>query len=128
MTDSSETTISWKLSSYAAIGIGATAVHYLIMAVLVYSEWVPVFASSVGAVAGAFVAYLANRRWTFSVNHTTSRMVRFMTVALLGLVMNAVMLMIFQIWFTESVVIAQLVTTLCVFVCTFFINLVWSFA
>ncbi|MFT5139122.1 MAG: putative flippase GtrA [Lysobacterales bacterium] len=126
--DKSVNKIPSQLLRYAAIGVSATAVHYLIMAVLVNSGWFPVFASTVGAVAGAIVAYIANRRWTFSVNHTTSRMLRFMSVALLGLVMNAVLLMIFQIWFIESIIGAQLLTTLIVFVVTFFINLVWSFA
>jgi putative flippase GtrA len=128
VTDTPENNIPSQLSKYALIGLAATSVHYLIMAVLVQSGWFPVFASTAGAVAGAILAYVANRRFTFSVNHTTSRMVRFMTVALLGLVMNAVLLMIFQIWFIESIVVAQLITTLCVFMTTFFINLVWSFA
>ncbi len=117
-----------QLASYGAIGVLATAVHYLLMAYLIGDGWVPVYASTIGASAGALVAYFANRIWTFSVSHTSTRMLRFMAVAALGLLMNAIFLVTIQSWLIASIIGAQLVTTLLVFVATFFINLKWSFA
>lgn len=117
-----------QLGSYAAVGALATAVHYTIMAALVQTGWLPVAASTAGAVAGALVAYLANRAWTFKASHSTRRMVRFMAVAALGLLLNAVMLYLIHYGLNIAVIAAQLVTTALVFVATFVINLKWSFA
>ena len=117
-----------QLATYGAVGVLATSVHYAVMAALMSIGWLPVASSTAGAVAGALVAYAANRKWTFSAQHTTARMLRFMAVAALGLLMNALMLFLLHRFIFSSVVIAQLLTTGLVFVATFFINLHWSFA
>lgn len=117
-----------QLISYGAIGILATCVHYLLMAYLIRLGWFPVSSSTAGAAAGALVAYFANRHWTFATSHSTVRMVRFMAVAALGLLMNAILLMTIQSWLIPSIIGAQLLTTLLVFLASFFVNLKWSFA
>ena len=117
-----------QLASYGAIGVLATAVHYLVMASLISHGWFPVSASTAGAIAGAFVAYFANRKWTFEARHTSARMVRFMAVAAPALLMNALFLITIQNWLIPSIIGAQLLTTLLVFLATFFINRRWSFS
>ena len=117
-----------KLFSYGAIGALATAVHYGIMAGLISNGWFPVSSSTAGAVAGALIAYHANRQWTFGASHSASRMVRFMAVAAFGLLMNAVLLFTIHSWLIPSIIGAQLLTTLLVFMATFTINLKWSFS
>jgi len=117
-----------QLATYGLIGGLATSVHYLLMAHLIGNGWLPVAASTAGATAGAFVAYFANRQWTFEARHSTARMVRFMAVAALGLLLNAILLFTIQSWLFPSIIGAQLMTTLLVFIATFFINLKWSFS
>ncbi|MBT8061993.1 MAG: GtrA family protein [Gammaproteobacteria bacterium] len=117
-----------QLALYAVIGVLATAAHYAVMAMLLNAGWLPVQASTAGAFCGAVVAYIANRKWTFEMDHSIRRMMRFMAVAALGLLMNAIGLMAIYQWLIPSVIWAQLLTTALVFVATFLINLKWSFA
>lgn len=117
-----------QLARYGAFGALATAVHYALMAYLLGAGWFPVSASTTGAAAGALVAYAANRRWTFQAEHSRVRLLRFMAVAALGLLFNAVLLATIHGWLIQSIIGAQLLTTGLVFVATFLINLKWSFA
>ena len=118
---------SGQLASYAIIGVAATAAHYVVMAILYQQGSSPLVASSLGALLGALVAYIANRKWTFQTSHSAARMIRFGLVALLGLLLNGILLVTIQHWLISSIIGAQLLTTGLVFVATFFINLKWSF-
>ena len=117
-----------QMARYGAIGALATAAHYALMAALMASGLTPLVSSSAGAVLGAFVAYAANRKFTFRATHSTARMVRFLLVAALGLLLNGFFLVTIHTWLISSIIGAQLLTTALVFVVTFFINLKWSFA
>jgi len=117
-----------QLASYGVIGVLATAVHFTVMAGLLRESWMPVSASTAGAIGGALVAYAANRKWTFNARHSSARMLRFMAVAAMGVLLNAVFLTVFQVWSNGSIIAAQLATTALVFFATFVINLKWSFA
>lgn len=117
-----------KFLRYGVVGVLATGAHYLLMATLMNIGWLPVSASTAGAFLGAMVAYGVNRKWTFEASHSARRMMRFMSVAALGLLMNAVLLFVIHQWLIDSVIVAQLLTTGLVFVATFLINLRWSFA
>ena len=114
--------------SYGVFGALATAVHYALMAYLLGAGWFPVSASTAGAAVGALVAYAANRKWTFRAAHSSARLLRFMAVAALGLLFNAILLATIHQWLIQSIIGAQLLTTGLVFVATFLINLKWSFA
>jgi len=113
---------------YGLFGALATAVHYSLMAGLLANGWFPVSASTAGAAAGALVAYAVNRKWTFDASHSTQRMLRFLAVAALGLLMNAILLATIHDGLIQSIMVAQILTTGLVFVATFLINLKWSFA
>ena len=119
---------TWQLARYGAFGALATAVHYALMAYLLAAGWFPVSASTAGAAVGALVAYAANRKWTFRAEHSSARLLRFMAVAALGLLFNAILLATIHQWLIQSIIGAQLLTTGLVFVATFLINLKWSFA
>ncbi|MBP9929635.1 MAG: GtrA family protein, partial [Rhodoferax sp.] len=54
------------LLRYATVGVVATAVHYLLLIACVeLAHWDAWLASGYGAAAGAQVAYLGNRCFTF---------------------------------------------------------------
>ena len=116
-----------QLLSYGLIGIAATSAHYTVMAFMYGKGFAPVAASTAGAVFGAVVAYLANRKWTFEVPHSGARMLRFGAVASMAVAINGLLFLAFQNWLTSSIIGAQLLTTLLVFVATFYLNLKWSF-
>lgn len=116
-----------QLLQYAGAGLLATALHYALMAQLISLGWLPVSASTAGAVAGALLAYFMNRKWTFQAGHSRRRLFRFMAVAALGLLFNAVLLSVIYRWLIPSVPIAQVVTTALVFLLTFFINRHFTF-
>lgn len=55
------------LVRYAAVGAGATALHWGLLVLLVErGGWPPAAAAAGGAVAGAQFAFLGNRRFTFA--------------------------------------------------------------
>jgi putative flippase GtrA len=121
-------TLGRQLSRYGLVGLLATSAHYLLMALLVKTGFSPLVSTTSGALLGAFVAYAANRRWTFEAAHTRTRMIRFLLVAGFGLVLNGALLVTIQSLLIESLPIAQVLTTGLVFLATFFINLKWSFS
>ncbi|NND44629.1 MAG: GtrA family protein [Xanthomonadales bacterium] len=117
-----------QLIRYALAGGFATAAHYALMALLLHGGWPPVSASTAGAIGGALIAYAINRRWTFRATHSTARWLRFMAVAALAVLLNAILLATIHHWLIQSIMVAQLLTTALVFVATFLINRNWSFA
>ena len=116
-----------QLLSYGLAGVAATSAHYTMMAFLYGKGLTPVAASTAGAVFGALVAYMANRKWTFAVRHSRARLLRFLAVAAMGILFNGILFQAFQYWLISSIIGAQLLTTLLVFVATFYLNLKWSF-
>ena len=116
-----------QMLSYGLIGMAATSAHYTVMAFAYGRGLTPVTASTAGATFGAVVAYLANRKWTFAVRHSRARMLRFLAVAAMGILFNGLLFQAFQYWLISSIIGAQLLTTLLVFVATFYLNLKWSF-
>jgi putative flippase GtrA len=118
---------SEQLLRYGLIGVLATGAHYSLMALLVKMGLSPLVSTTAGATLGAFVAYAANRKWTFEASHTRARMIRFLLVACFGLILNGFLLVTLLEWLMDSLVFAQLITTGLVFLATFFINLKWSF-
>lgn len=117
-----------QLARYGIFGLLATAIHYALMAWLLAIGWFPVTSSTAGAAAGAILAYAANRKWTFGANHSTTHMLRFMAVAAVGLLLNAILLLAIHHWLIQSIIGAQLLTTGLVFMTSFLVNLKWSFA
>ena len=56
-----------RLARYTAVGVGATAAHYALLAAIVETGGGPAWlASGAGALLGAQVAFWGNRRYTFS--------------------------------------------------------------
>ncbi len=95
---------------YGSVGALATVVHYLLLVLAVErADWAPWWASGLGAVVGAQVAYLGNRWLTFA--HAGSARVswpRFQLTALAGAVVGMVSVA-FAVWLGVPLVnIAQI--------------------
>jgi putative flippase GtrA len=113
---------------YAAVGAGATGVHYLVLVALVEAlRWPPAGATFAGATIGAGAAYFGNRSLTFASGRPIRESLpRFLAVAGVGACVNTALL-----WsLTRSglhYLPAQVLATLAVFYLTYWMNRAWTF-
>jgi putative flippase GtrA len=107
----------------------ATLSHYLIMVVAVELLLLQAaFASAIGALCGAVLAYLGNSYFTFNQpdSHRIA-MLRFFLVASLGALFSAA-----TVWFGQAIVgvhylFSQLLATSLVLLGSYFLNRSWTF-
>lgn len=113
---------------YGAVGAVATAVHYLLLVACVEAGgWPAWLASGFGAVAGAQVAYLGNRWFTFAHRGAASASwPRFQATALMGALLGMAVVAI-GVWLGLYYLLAQMLATVLGLVLTFWINRVWTF-
>jgi putative flippase GtrA len=114
---------------YAGIGAIGTAVHYLTLIGLVRGfGTVPVVASTAGFVAGAFVNYALNHKFTFASErmHRVA-LPRFFAVAAAGLLLNGLVMAAILVIVPVHYLIAQVVATAVVLVTGFLANRRWTF-
>jgi len=114
---------------YSAVGVLATAVHYLVLIACVEGgHWPAFIGSGTGAVVGAQVAYAGNRWFTFA--HTGAMRAswpRFQATALIGALIGMAVVGL-GVRLGLHYVLAQVIATLLSLVLTFAINRVWTFA
>ncbi|MGA7979189.1 MAG: GtrA family protein [Chromatiaceae bacterium] len=117
-----------RLPSFALVGAIATAVQYLILFLLVdLAGSNPVLASGAGFVVSAFVNYFLNYRFTFrSTEQHRLALIRFMTVAGIGLSLNSAV-MHTLIAGGVHYLFAQVFATGAVLLCTFAGHSIWTF-
>ena len=113
---------------YGAVGAVATAVHYLLLVACVEAGgWPAWLASGFGAVAGAQVAYLGNRWFTFAHRGAASASwPRFQATALMGALLGMAVMAI-GVWLGLYYLLAQMLATVLGLVLTFWINRVCTF-
>lgn len=117
-----------QLLRYTVVGAVATATHYALLVIGVEAAgWPAWWASGFGAVAGAQVAYVGNRRYTFGFRGgVAGSWVRFQTTALAGAVLGMVIVAA-AVRIGLHYLIGQVAATLASLLLTFTINRVWSF-
>jgi putative flippase GtrA len=116
---------------YTLVGALATGVHYLLLVACVEAGGAPAYlGSGIGAVVGAQVAFVGNRRFTFAQRVESLRAahwLRFQMTALLGaivgmaVVAGAVRLGVHYLF-------GQVLATAASLMLTFVINRSWTFA
>jgi putative flippase GtrA len=114
---------------YCAVGAVATAVHYgLLVAGVVLAGWSAWLCAGIGAVAGAQVAFVGNRAFTFSGQpRRTASWLRFQYTALIGALVNMA-LVAAAVRLGWHYLLGQVLATALVVVLTFGINRRWTFA
>ena len=119
-----------QLSRYGVVGAVGTAVHYALMAGLLWTLTEDaVLASTAGAVAGAVVNYVLNYVYTFrSDKPHLEAIVKFWIVAAIGWGLNGAVLMLATDGLGLPVVPGQLAATGVVFFLTFGLNRIWTLA
>ena len=113
---------------YAGAGMAGTVVQYAMVLALVPLGWRASVASTLGALVGAAVNYLSNRRWVFRSARTHAHALpRFAAVAAVGVVVNGAIMWSLVDRAGVDYLLAQVVATGCVFVAGFGINRRWTF-
>ena len=116
---------------YIVAGGIATAVHYAVLIALV--ELLGLLAApsaAIGALCGAGASYLLNRRMTFTgsgAGHVKA-LPRFTAIALLGALLNGVLVWLGVQQFGWHYLLAQALATVLVMGLTFRLNRLWTFA
>jgi putative flippase GtrA len=119
-----------RLVKYTLVGATGTLAQFAILIGLMEGlHWHDAtLASTLGAIAGAFVNYALNYRFTFNSqkNHTES-LPKFMATATLGFILNAAAMALLTQRGQVQYVIAQVISTAGVFMVTFIVNSAWTF-
>ncbi len=114
---------------YVAVGVLATVAHWGTLAALVERAMLPAWlASGAGALVGAQVAFVGNRRWTFGHRGAlVPAWLRFMLTAVLG---GALGMAIVAVGVAAGLhyLLAQALATSTVLITGFVVNRAWSFA
>jgi len=113
---------------YGTVGAFATATHYALLVLVVEALGLPAWlGSGIGAVAGAQVAYVGNRRFTFAHRGSVrSSWLRFQGTAALGALLGMAIVAA-GVELGLHYLVAQIVATGATLVLTFLINRGWTF-
>ena len=116
--------------SYAFFGGVATALHYLVLVVLVELADVGAgLAAAIGATCGALAGYAGNRRFTFASDAAHRRALpRFLLVAALAAITSAALVFAGTAWLGLHYVVPQVAATVLVLFAGFTANRRWTFA
>lgn len=119
-----------QLSSFAGVGVLATALHYGMLVGLVEGARIGAPAAAfAGSVAGALLSYVLNRRHTFRSARPHRRAgTRFALVALGAAMLTYLLMQLFVNGFGAPYIPAQIVTTGLVMIWTFLAHRGWTFA
>lgn len=113
---------------YCMTGGLGTAAQYIILIIGVQVVGMPVMFSSLGAIAGAIINYVVNYHYTFQSRQSHLRtMHRFFGVALVGFLLNSMIMAICIHTLRLHYLLAQCLSTGLVLVWGFAVNLVWTF-
>ena len=117
-----------RLLRYALVGGLATAVHYALLAACVeIGGWPAWLASGAGAVVGAQVAYVGNRRYTFGYRGGVgASWLKFQITAMAGALQGMAVVAI-AVALGLHYLAAQVLATLTGLLATFAINRRWTF-
>lgn len=118
-----------KFFKFLLVGGLATAIHYLLLIILVETvDMRAATASAIGFSISAVGNYVLNHRYTFvsSASHKAA-FPKFMLTAATGLGINTVTIAMFTEYLSVHYLLAQLVATAVTLIWNFSINAAWSF-
>jgi putative flippase GtrA len=114
---------------FTCIGSIGTLFHYCTLILFVQKLRInPVLASGIGFGLGAFVNYSLNYRWTFkSHKRHKETITKFLFIAMIGLVLNSIILTLVIGMLQVHYLISQILATGIVLFWNFFVNKIWTF-
>lgn len=117
-----------QFSKFVAAGGAGTLLHYLTLIALVSALGIPAGrAAFVGAVVGACVVYVLNRRFTFDSRRSHAKTLpRFALLALVGAMLNGVLVGMLSAAGVHFL-LAQMIATIVILVINFIVSKLWIF-
>lgn len=114
---------------FAGVGAIGTLAHYSVLIFLVQIMAAnAIFASTAGFVVGAITNYHLNYHFTFASNKRhVEAMSKFLTVAIIGMLLNGLVMLFCIDVFDMMYLIAQFIATAIVLLWNFFVNRLWTF-
>jgi putative flippase GtrA len=114
---------------FTGVGAITTLIQYsVVIGLAQLRNASPVLTSAVGFILGAVVSYILNYRYTFqSTNDHSGAMIKFMVVALIGLILNTFIMAVATEYFSLHYLIAQIIATGLVLIWNFSVHLLWTF-
>jgi putative flippase GtrA len=118
-----------QLVNFVCVGAVATALQYFVLiALMQFGDLKPVLASAIGYAAGAGINYLLNYHYTFASQRSHFQaMLKFLTVAIVGLMLNSLIVAVATEELSLHYLLAQVIATGLVLMWNFFANRVWTF-
>jgi len=118
-----------QFAKFAAVGGLGTALHYLVLIALVsLAGLAPGRAAFCGALAGACLVYLLNRRYTFDSRQAHGRAVpRFILLAVAGALLNGAIVGVLS-GAGLHFLLAQVIATGAILVLNFIVSKLWIFS
>jgi putative flippase GtrA len=112
---------------FSIVGAIGTAAHFAVLITLVHFELAnPVLASATGCVVGALVNYILNYSITFkSQNPHNTTLLKFFSVALVGLCLNSLIMAIAIQWM--HYLLSQVLATSLILLWNFICSRYWTF-
>jgi len=122
-------TLVAQFLKFATAGGIATSLHYAVLILLVEAARIdPVAASGTGFAVGAVSNYLLNYRYTFaSTRNHAAAFARFIAVALVGMLLNLLIMWACIHGMQMNYLLAQVVATGLVLIWSFSANRRWTF-
>jgi putative flippase GtrA len=124
-----DATLFRQFVKYGIVGVGNTALTFVIYTVGVEIGVLYLLALVVGYVAGGFNSYMFNRHWTFRARHLShaSSGGRFALVQGCAIAANLVLLYVLVHHLHVDKIVSQALLSVPVVAITFFINRKWTF-
>lgn len=118
----------FRFFRFLIVGGSATSLHYLVMAVLIYTSSLSAgAASAMGYVVSAFYNYLANAIYTFDgARRSLKSLSRFFISAIIGLLINQAVLLA-GLHLSMPIYIAQIIATGVVVFWSYLVGAKWTF-
>lgn len=115
---------------FAGVGAVGTAAHYVVLITLVELGGVPPVAGSIaGFVTGALVNYALARRVVFDTTRSHgASLPKFLTVAVVGLMLNSAAMTVLVVWMALPYLPAQVLVTAGLLVWHYGANRLWTFS
>ena len=117
-----------QLARFLVVGVGNTAVSFVVYRVLLFLSTPYVIAAGLGFAVGALNGYVFNRRWTFAASDTTRARVLYVVVQVAGAVATSLLVFLFVHAAGAGKVVAYLAAIPPVTLSTFVANRLWTFA
>jgi putative flippase GtrA len=117
-----------QLGRFLVVGIGNTAVSFVVYRLLLPLGMPYVPAASLAFAAGAINGYVFNRRWTFAARDTTRARLAYVAVQVAGALASALLVYLLVHGAGATRVLAYVLTIPPVTLGTFVANRLWTFA